>query len=70
MFYRHEALNYDTGNPYYDNNWNSIGANYYLNGQQLKVTFEYASVQFEEEHPTIHSLQDYDQATLGLQLIF
>ncbi len=70
LFYRHEALNYDTADPYYDNNWNSIGANYYLNGQQLKVTFEYASVQFEEEHPTIHSLQDYDQATLGLQLIF
>lgn len=70
LFYRHEALDYETGGPYYDNTWNSIGANYYLDGQQLKVTFEYANVSYEEEHPTIHSLQDYDQATLGLQLIF
>lgn len=70
LFYRHEALDYDTGDAYYDNNWNSIGANYYLDGQRLKVTFEYANVSFEEEHPTINSLQDYDQATLGLQLIF
>ncbi|MET0029183.1 MAG: selenite/tellurite reduction operon porin ExtI [Candidatus Thiodiazotropha sp.] len=70
LFYRHEALDYDTDGPYYDNQWNSIGANYYIDGQRLKVTFEYANVSYEEEHPSIHSLQDYDQATLGLQLIF
>jgi phosphate-selective porin len=70
LFYRHEALDYDTDGPYYDNQWNSIGANYYIDGQRLKVTFEYANVSFEQEHPSIHSLQDYDQATLGLQLIF
>ena len=70
LFYRHEALDYGVDGPYYDNKWDSIGANYYIDGQRLKVTFEYATVSFEEEHPTIHSLQDYDQATLGLQLIF
>ncbi|MEJ2691828.1 MAG: selenite/tellurite reduction operon porin ExtI [Candidatus Thiodiazotropha sp.] len=70
LVYRHEALDYDTGDSYFDNSWNSIGANYYLDGQRLKVTFEYANVSYAEEHPTVPSLQDYSQATLGLQLIF
>jgi len=60
-----------TGNAeYYDQNWNSIGANYYLDGQKLKVSFEYADISFDTEHPTNPALQDYNQATLGLQFIF
>jgi hypothetical protein len=55
---------------YYDQTWNGLGANYYIDGQKLKVTFEYADVSFDTQHPTNPSLQDYKQATLGLQFIF
>jgi len=73
FFARHENSDYKakTGNiEYYDQSWNSIGANYYLDGQKLKISFEYAKVAFDNEHPTNPALQDYNQATLGLQLIF
>lgn len=73
FFIRHEKSDYGVkvGNAeYYDQKWNSIGANYYLDGQNLKISFEYAKVSFDTEHPTNPALQDYNQATLGLQLIF
>jgi hypothetical protein len=73
FFARHESLDYGvkTGNvEYYDNTWNSAGVNYYLDGQKLKVSFEYADIAFDNQHPTDPSLQDYNQATLGLQFIF
>ena len=55
---------------YYDQTWASLGAHYYLDGQKLKLSFEYASISFDTEHPTNPALQDYNQATLGLQFIF
>ncbi|MBL8289554.1 MAG: hypothetical protein JNL85_16355 [Rubrivivax sp.] len=73
LFARHEKLDYavKTGNAeYYDNRWNSIGANYYIDGQRLKVTFEYADIRYDTPHPAVPALNDYRQATLGLQLIF
>lgn len=73
FFARHETLDYGikTGNvEYYDNDWNSVGVNYYLDGQKLKVSFEYADISYDNEHPTDVALQDYNQATLGLQFIF
>jgi hypothetical protein len=73
FFARHENSDYGikTGTAeYYDQKWNSIGANYYLDGQKLKVSFEYADIAFDTQHPTNPALQDYNQATLGLQFIF
>lgn len=70
FFLRHEKLDYGLDSGYYDNDWLSVGANYYIHGQQLKVTFEYATVDYDRQHPTSQALRDYDQATLGLQLIF
>lgn len=73
LFGRHEKLDYavKTGNAeYYDNRFNSLGANYYIDGQRLKVTFEYAEIKYDTPHPAISALSDYRQATLGLQLIF
>ncbi len=73
FFGRHEKSEYGvkTGNAkYYDQKWNSIGANYYLDGQKLKATFEYANISFETQHPSNPALQNYKQATLGLQFIF
>lgn len=73
FFGRHEKSDYGikTGAAeYYDQKWNSIGANYYIDGQKLKVTFEYADIAFDTQHPTNPAFQDYNQATLGLQFIF
>ena len=73
FFGRHEKSDYGVKTglaEYYDQKWNSVGANYYIDGQKLKVTFEYADVSFDTEHPTNPALQDYTQATLGLQFIF
>lgn len=73
FFARHEKLDYGvkTGNAqYYDNRWNSLGANYYIDGQRLKITAEIADVKFDTPHPAAKALSDYRQATLGVQLIF
>lgn len=73
FFARHEKADYGakTGvTEYYDNDRNSIGVNYYIDGQKLKVTFEYADISYDNQHPTDQALRDYNQATLGLQFIF
>lgn len=73
FFARHEKSDYGVKTglaEYYDQKWTGVGANYYIDGQKLKVTFEYADVSFDTEHPTNPALQDYKQATLGLQFIF
>ncbi|MBK9134054.1 MAG: porin [Betaproteobacteria bacterium] len=73
FFGRHEKLDYAvrTGNAeYYDNRWNSLGANYYIDGQRLKVSVELADIKHDTPHPALPALSDYRQATLGLQLIF
>lgn len=73
FFARHERSDYAVktgGAEYYDQKWNSVGANYYIDGQKLKVSFEYADINFDHDHPTNAALQDYNQVTLGLQFIF
>ncbi|MFO1268107.1 MAG: selenite/tellurite reduction operon porin ExtI [Rubrivivax sp.] len=73
FFGRHEKLDYGVKTgiaEYYDNTWNSLGANYYLDGQRLKISAELAQIRFATPHPVNQSLRDYRQATLGLQLIF
>ncbi len=73
FFARHESSDYGVkvGNAeYYDQKWNSIGANWYLDGQKLKVSLEYAKVKFDTPDPSNRSLRDYNQFTLGLQFIF
>ena len=62
FFGRHERLNYGvkTGNvEYYDNRWNSLGLNYYIDGQRLKLTAEVADIRFDHPHPTIAALSNY-----------
>ena len=73
FFARHKSSDYGVkvGNAeYYDQKWNSIGANWYLDGQKLKVSLEYAKVKFDTPDPSNRSLRDYNQFTLGLQFIF
>lgn len=70
VFGRHERSNYDRDDPYFDQEINAIGANYYIDGQQLKVTVEYADVSFDQQHPSLNSLRDHKQFTVGLQMLF
>lgn len=70
FFARYENSDYNLASGLFDQTWSGVGFNYYINGQQLKLTFEYDKIDFDEEDPTNASLQDYYQATLGLQLIF
>lgn len=73
FFARHDKADYavKTGlTEYFDRTMNSVGANYYLDGQKLKLTLEYAKSDFDNDHPTVPQLRDYSQVTLGLQFIF
>jgi len=70
FFARHDSSDYNRNDNYYDNDLNAAGFNYYFNGQEVKLTVEYADVQYDEDHPTETSLKDYTQATVGLQMIF
>ena len=70
MFARHETSDYDRNDAYFDQTIRAMGANYYIDGQQLKLTFEYADVKFDTQHPTLNSLRDHKQATLGFQMLF
>ncbi len=55
---------------YYDRTTTSFGANYYLDGQNLKLTAEYADIDYDTPHPTAAGLQDQKILTLGLQFVF
>ncbi len=70
LFARHESSDYNLFTGFHDQTWDGIGAHYYLNGQQLKVSFEYAKIKFDKQDPADASLRDYSQATIGLQLMF
>ena len=70
LFAKGEEIDYDVSTGFSDQTWNAVGANYYINGQKLKVTFEYAQVEFNQQSETNAALQDHDQATLALQMMF
>ncbi len=70
LFTRYETSDYKLTTTNLDQTWTSVGANYYIDGQRLKITAEFAQVAFDEEDPADASRQDYGQATIGLQLIF
>ena len=73
FFARHEKLDYGVKTglaEYYDNTWNGIGFNYYIDGQRVKVTGEFNRIKYDTQHPVDNNLRDYRQATLALQLIF
>lgn len=69
-FVRHERAEYGRADGLHDNDIDAVGFNYYLDGQQLKLTLEYAETQFDTEHASMRVLQDSTQATLGFQMLF
>lgn len=70
LFARQDNIQYGNSTGLSDSAYTAVGANYYINGQSLKLTLEHATMKFDVEHPTDASLQDYNQTTLGLQMIF
>lgn len=70
FFLRHERSNYNLSTGYGDQNWDGVGFNYYFNGQQLKLSGEYATIKFDKQNPSDPSQQDYTQMTVGLQMMF
>ena len=50
--------------------WYSLGVNYYLNGQDMRLTFEYAINDFDREVVSDPATADFDTATLMFQFRF
>jgi hypothetical protein len=69
-YFRYEDSDYEVESGLFDQQWRGVGVNYYINGQNLRLSVEYASVKFDNQHPTNASLQDYNHTTLALQFIF
>lgn len=69
-FFRYERDNYGLKSGLYSNKQYSIGFNYYINGQSLKVTFQADRIKYDKEDPTNFALQNYTQYTLGFQMLF
>lgn len=70
LYARSENIEYGDTTGLSDSSLTSFGAHYYINGQSLKISLEHANREFDEEDPSIASLQDYSQTTIGLQMIF
>ncbi len=70
LFARFETSDYKYKVANLDQTWTGVGANYYIDGQRLKITAEFAQINFDVQDPADASRQDYGQATIGLQLIF
>lgn len=70
LFARFETSDYKYKVANLDQTWTGVGANYYIDGQRLKITAEFAQINFDVQDPADASRQDYGQATVGLQLIF
>lgn len=73
FFARHDKADYDKKvalTEYYDRTWNSLGVNYYLDGQKLKISAEVADVKFDKPYPGVPRLQDQKQIIVGLQFIY
>ncbi len=70
LYTRLESSDYKYTATNLDQSLTTFGANYYIDGQNLKVTAEFSQVDFDDDSLTDASLQDYSQITAGLQVIF
>lgn len=69
FFARHDGAEYKLQGGTFDRRINSFGANYYLNGQTLKLTLEHQRVDYANPDASNPALQDSHQTVLGLQFI-
>jgi hypothetical protein len=68
FFARSENWSFAKLDDVYDQeiDWYGVGFNYYLRGQNLKATVEYAKADYDQDD----SVEDFDTITAQLQLIF
>lgn len=69
LFARHDGTEYNLQGGSLDRRVNTAGANYYLDGQRIKLTFEYRDNDYANPVPGVPSLEDNHQATFGFQFI-
>lgn len=69
VYARHDGSEYNLTNGMLDRRINSFGANYYLDGQRLKLTADYQNIDFANPVADNAKLQDHYQFTLGFQFI-
>jgi hypothetical protein len=69
-YFRYERSDYGATSGLFSQHWRGGGVNYYFNGQNLRLSLEYANIKFDKQHPTDPSFQDYSQTTIALQFIF
>lgn len=70
FFGRSEKSTYNLPMGYRDQKWNSLGVHYYIEGQQLKLSAEFADIKFDVQNPNNPAQRNYRQFTAGLQFIF
>jgi hypothetical protein len=70
FFGRSEKSTYNQPMGYRDQKWNALGVHYYIEGQQLKLSAEFADVKFDVQNPSNPAQRDYRQFNAGLQFIF
>lgn len=69
LFARHDAADYHLTGGILDKRVFSGGANYYLDGQSLKITIEHQKIDYANPVSGNAALQDNSQTTLGFQFI-
>ncbi len=69
LFVRHDGAEYQLPGGLLDRRINSAGANYYLNGQSLKITLEHRRYDYANPVESSPLLSDSHQTTLGFQFI-
>ena len=69
FFGRHEQWRFAQLNGIYNQklNWTGIGANYYIWGQDLKLTVEYSATRFDKQ-ATVDGVRTKDLKTLIAQV--
>lgn len=70
FFARQDVADYNLTGGVLDQRTTAIGANFYIDGQKVKLTAEHATIDYDVEDPADPTLQDNSQTTLGLQVIF
>lgn len=69
FFARHDGSEYELSGGALDRRINAFGANYYINGQNLKITLEHRKYDYANPSDSTPALQDSYQTTLGFQFI-
>ncbi len=69
VFLRHDGVDYNLDSGLLDRRINSLGANYYLNGQTLKLTLEHRRIDYANPVTDNPLLSDSYETTLGFQFI-